>query len=154
MKNLLFGHFLGRFKDTGLLLMRVGLGLPFVLVMGRNKLFGGTNMWEGVGGRATALLGMESEGFLPILLGFMASITEFFGGLLLIVGLLTRPAAAMLGFTMFVAFLTHLKFDGLEKMLAQPYSGSWSLQLIFVFAALAILGAGRLSRDYMLTKKA
>ncbi len=154
MKNLLFGHFLANFKDVGLLLMRIGLGFGFAFVHGRQKLFGGSGTWEAVGGRATSLIGMADTGFIATLLGLIASVTEFAGGLFLMVGLLTRPTALLLAITMAVAFLTHIAGDGIAFFFNNPMGGSWAFELMFVFVGLMILGAGRISLDYMITKKA
>jgi putative oxidoreductase len=89
--------------DTGLLVLRVGIGIMFLL-HGAPKLFGGPSKWTGVGG-AMGNLGIT---FMPAFWGFMAGLAEFGGGLLLILGLFVRPAAAFLIFTMFVAAMNHI----------------------------------------------
>ena len=43
---------------------------------------------------------------LPYWLGYVSAFTEFVGGILLIIGLLTRFAAALVAINMFVAFFT------------------------------------------------
>ena len=50
---------------------------------------------------------MESIGLAPgYLMALAAGSAEFFGGVALIVGLLVRPAAAVLAVTMLVAIIT------------------------------------------------
>src|SRR5437764_350242 len=43
---------------------------------------------------------------LPLLMAFLAKASEMTGGIFVLVGLLTRPAAALIAFTMLVATLT------------------------------------------------
>lgn len=55
------------------------------------------------------ILVVEKLGFpLPFIFGYLAKSSEFFGGILLILGLFTRTAAFFVAATMFVAtFLSH-----------------------------------------------
>ena len=45
--------------------------------------------------------------FMPAFWGFMAALAEFGGGICLILGILFRPATAMMVFTMFIAAMMH-----------------------------------------------
>ena len=78
---------------------------------------------------------------------------EFFGGLALMLGLVTRPAAVMLAGTMVVALATaaipehriHVDWNGLLDLLYLP-----ELLLLLILGWLAVAGAGRASIDYAL----
>ncbi len=131
--------FLDKHRDAGLLLMRVGVGVMY-LMHGWPKI-SDPGTWERYGGAMTNL-GIE---FAPAFWGFMAAFAEFGGGLLLIVGLLTRPAAAMMAFTMFVAALMHYMNSDPFGIFAHP------TKMIFVFLGLVLIGAGRYSLDALLT---
>lgn len=127
---------LGRFKDTGLLLMRLGLGLMFIL-HGYPKLVGGPERWEGIGG-AMKTIGID---FLPLFWGLSATLVELIGGLFLILGLFFRPTCLLLAFTMLIAALFHLsKGDGVM-------GSSHAIELGIVFVGLLFVGPGRYSVD-------
>ncbi|NOY05631.1 MAG: DoxX family membrane protein, partial [Chlorobi bacterium] len=66
---------------------------------GAPKLFGGTATWESVG-MAVQYFGIES-GYAWW--GFMAGLAECGGGVLLVLGLMVRPAAFFMAVTMLVA---------------------------------------------------
>ena len=130
--------FLGKFRDLGLLVMRIGLGLAFVF-HGKDKMFHADPMvfWAQIGG-ALAPWGIT---FAPTFWGFMASFAEFGGGILFILGFLFRPAAAMMAFTMAVALSVHLgKGDGFAVY-------SHALEVGVVFLGLLFVGPGRFSLD-------
>lgn len=119
-------------RDLGLLLMRVGMGGMFVY-HGLPKLLSGPTRWEALG-RATRAFGID---FAPTFFGFMAAIAETGGGLCLALGLLFRPALALLATTMIVAAAFHLdKGDGLGK-------ASHAIEAAIVFASLLLIGPGR-----------
>jgi len=127
---------LGNYKNTGLLILRVGLG-AMMIYHGLPKLTGGPGRWEAVGG-AMSHLGIT---FYPVVWGLLAAITETFGGFLLILGLSFRPASFLLAFTMLVASLNHLaKGDGLME-------ASHAIELGFVFVGLIFVGPGKYSVD-------
>lgn len=88
---------------------------------------------------------MESIGLAPgYLLALMAGSAEFFGGLALIIGLLTRPAAAVLALTMVVAIATVHLVNGFF-MSNNGYE--FALALLAISVAIMIEGAGKLSLD-------
>lgn len=130
----------------GPLVLRVPVGIIFV-AHGAQKLFGafggygleGTGQW------------MASIGLNPgYLMALLAGGAEFFGGLALIVGLLTRPAAAVLAVTMLVAiFSVHI-----DKGLFMSNNGyEYALALLAASVSLLFSGAGRLSLDAALTEQ-
>ncbi len=131
--------------DTGLdtLPLRVGAGVIFA-VHGAQKLFG----WSGGYGLEGTAGWMASMGLEPgLLMAAMAGSAEFFGGLLLITGLLVRPAALVLAITMLVAIVTvHLQ-NGLF-MANNGYE--FALVLLAISVGLVFRGAGSLSADRLL----
>ncbi|UUD64458.1 DoxX family protein [Pseudomonas seleniipraecipitans] len=124
----------------GLTILRVLVGIIFV-AHGSQKLFG----WFGGYGLEGVAQWMESIGLAPgYLMALMAGSAEFFGGLALIVGLLVRPAAVALTFTLVVAiFSVHIS-NGLF-MADNGYE--FALALMAATLALLVEGAGRLSLD-------
>src|SRR5471030_1615930 len=89
---------LGNYKNFGLLVIRVGLGVMFIY-HGYPKLTGGVKMWEELG-NSTKYIGIH---FLPIVWGLLCAIVETFGGLLLILGLAFRPVCLLLLINLLVA---------------------------------------------------
>ncbi len=130
--------FLNQYRDLGLLTLRIGLGLIFIIFYGWPKLIGGPDRWKQVGA-AMSNLGMD---FFPVAWGFAAAFTETAGAALLIIGFYFRPACLLLTFTMLVATLTKLSgANGSWSEAAHPFS------LALVFFALLFVGAGRYSVD-------
>lgn len=77
---------------------------------------------------------------LPFFLGYVSALTEFIGGFLLILGLLTRFAALMIAGNMIVALLTVNVRHG--------YSGSaYTLSLTVIALMLLFYGGGKLALD-------
>ena len=130
---------------TGLdtLPLRVGAGVIFA-AHGAQKLFG----WFGGYGLEGTAGWMASIGLEPGLpMAVMAGSAEFFGGLLLIVGLLVRPAALLLAITMLVAIVTAHLPNGLF-MSNNGYE--FGLALLVISVGLVFRGAGSLSADHLL----
>ena len=130
---------------TGLdtLPLRVGAGVIFA-AHGAQKLFG----WFGGYGLEGTAGWMASIGLEPgLLMAAMAGGAEFFGGLLLITGLLVRPAALMLAITMLVAIITVHLPNGLF-MTSNGYE--FGLALLAVSVGLVFRGAGSFSADRLL----
>ena len=128
------------------LVLRVPVGL-ILAAHGAQKLFGwfGGYGLEGTG-QWLASIGLE-PGYLMALL---AGGAEFFGGLALVLGLLTRPAAVVAAFTMLVAiFAVHIG-NGLF-MANNGYE--YALTLFAATVTLAIQGAGRFAVDNLLQKE-
>ncbi|MBH0043707.1 DoxX family protein [Pseudoalteromonas sp. SWXJZ10B] len=128
------------------LILRVPVGL-ILAAHGAQKLFawfGGYGL-EGTG-QWMASIGLEPGYWLAM----MAGSAEFFGGIALVIGLLTRPAAVVAGFTMLIAiFSVHIS-NGLF-MANNGYE--YALTLLVVMAVLVIQGAGSFSLDNVLAKK-
>ncbi len=127
---------LGKYRNTGLLIIRLGLGVMMML-HGYPKLLGGPDNWEAVGS-SMKHLGIT---FAPAVWGLLAAAAETFGGFLLLIGLAFRPVCLFLTFTMIVASLTHLKTS------PNYMDAAHAIELGFVFFGLAFVGPGRYSAD-------
>lgn len=134
------GHIFGGSVHTGLLILRIGIGFQ-MLLHGWPKLTGGPERWEKLG-KNMELIGLD---FAPEFWGFMAMFAEFGGGLLLLLGWLTRPATLLLAITMLVASIRHWSEEG-----ATFLDASHSLELMMVFIAIYITGPGKYSLDQKL----
>jgi len=128
------------------LFLRVPAGIIFA-AHGAQKLFG----WFGGYGLAGTGGWMESIGLSPgYLMALAAGSAEFFGGLLLLLGLLTRPVAAVLAFTMLIAIVSvHLP----HGLFISNNGYEFGLALLAISLAVLAGGAGRFSVDHWLAKK-
>lgn len=130
-------------EDTAPLVLRIPLGIIFA-AHGAQKLFG---LFGGYGLEATGQW-MTSIGLTPgYLMALLAGSAEFFGGLALLAGLLVRPAAAVIAFTMLVAIFAVHAGNGLF-MSNNGYE--YGLALLAASISLIFTGAGRASLDRML----
>ncbi|WP_235046249.1 DoxX family protein [Bdellovibrio bacteriovorus] len=130
-------NFNTKMDDFALTVLRVFIGLTMAFSHGLGKIPPPEMLVEGV----------RSMGFpAPELFAWCAGLAEFAGGILLALGLLTRPAAAFMVFTMMVAvFGVHA---------ADPF-GQKEMGLLYLFTGLFFVlhGAGRWSVDHLITKK-
>jgi putative oxidoreductase len=128
--------------DLGLLAIRLMVGWVFIF-HGAQKLFG---WFGGFGLEATAGFFAEKLHLpMPYASAVAAASTEFFGGILLAIGLLTRLVCVPLFVTMMVAsFVAHAGKFGL------PEGMEYALTLGVVVFGLALIGPGRLSFDGLL----
>ncbi|HTK05409.1 MAG TPA: DoxX family protein [Candidatus Eisenbacteria bacterium] len=127
-------------QDIALLVLRLAAGVIFVL-HGYGKLFGGNPGMEGFTKMVTGL------GFpLPVVFAYAAALSEFLGGIALILGIFPRAATFFLGCVMLVALIA-VKKGQLPK--ADP-----DLALLAIVVAIALHGAGRYSLGMFLRKKA
>ncbi|MCG6962769.1 MAG: DoxX family protein [Acidobacteria bacterium] len=83
--------------DLCLLLLRCTVGV-ILFVIGAGKVLG----WFGGHGMAATVQGFAQMGIAAPLV-YLSALTEFIGGLLLLIGLLTRPAAVAVTINMLVA---------------------------------------------------
>jgi len=135
--------FFNNHKDIGLLLLRIGIGLSEIFTHGGPKIFGGPDMWAKVG-TAMANYGIT---FYPVFWGLMATLSEFVGGILILLGLYIRPAAAFMAFTMITAFTTHMSRHDPWGVASHP------IEMLAVFLCLIFLGSGKYSLNYLIFKK-
>jgi putative oxidoreductase len=129
-------------SDAGLeaIILRVPIGL-ILAAHGSQKLFA----WFGGNGLEGTGQWMASVGLNPgFVMALLAGSAEFFGGIALVLGLLTRPAAMISAVTMLVAlFWVHwgngffLATHGIE----------YALALLSATLALTVIGGGRYSLD-------
>lgn len=134
---------LSKHSDIGILIIRVGLGLSFIFVHGLGKITGGPERWVKLG-EAMSSFGIN---FLPGFWGFMAAFSEFIVPFFIIAGLLFRPAAFLMAFTMLTAMSKHLvSLDPWNKVI-------YPMELMFVFIALMLTGPGKYSVWYILNKR-
>lgn len=123
-------------SDVGLFIIRLGLGIMFIL-HGLPKLTGGPKIWEALGQSGFPFLG---DGFPAIACGFLAMLAELGGGILLILGLYFRLACAGLAITMIVAACT--KLDKVSDIYDFAKAVGHPVELAIVFIGLFIVGAG------------
>ena len=125
--------------DLALLIARLWVGIPMAFVFGIGKLPPPSGFVSSV-----ADLGFP----MPSFFAWCAALAEIVGGGLLILGVMTRPAALFLGFTMFVAaFMAKADLSFFDPGRMNPTH-------FLVFCVLLLLtGAGRLSVDQILRPK-
>lgn len=118
-------------SELAMTALRVFTGLSMAFAHGLKKLPPPQGLIDGVG----------AMGFpAPELFAWSAALAEFVGGLLLAAGLLTRPAALSVAFTMLVAaFGAHAADPFQKKELALLY--------LFVSLIFVVRGAGKWSID-------
>ncbi|AHI28957.1 DoxX family protein [Marinobacter similis] len=128
------------------LILRIPVGL-ILAAHGAQKLFG----WFGGYGLEGTGQWMASIGLEPgYLMALLAGSAEFFGGLALVLGLLTRPAALVSALTMLVAiFSVHIS----NGLFMSNNGYEYALTLFAVTVALTLQGGGRFSLDGLLQKQ-
>lgn len=131
----LFGG-LGNYKNFGLLIIRVGLGIMFIY-HGFPKLAGGPHKWQELGG-AINVVGIH---FWPMLWGLLSALTEAVGGFLLIIGLAFRPVCLLLVINLVVAALVTY---GPGHNLGDA---AHAIEDAITFAGLLFVGPGKYSVD-------
>lgn len=121
-------------EDFGKFLLRLAVG-GLMLFHGLHKLFAGI---DGISGMLIA------KG-LPGFIAYGVLVGEVIAPCLIILGILTRPAALVLAFTMIVAWL----MVEMNETWALDKTGAWAIEsLIYFFIGalvVAFLGAGRFS---------
>lgn len=120
-----------RLLDVSLLLLRLTVGVILFLA-GAGKVFG---WFGGMGIEATIDIFVSKMGIHPIL-AYLSCYTEFIGGFLLIVGLLTRPAAFAIMINMLVATLVTLP-NGFLTGASYPFSMMVSSIIILLAGPMA-----------------
>jgi putative oxidoreductase len=126
---------LSRAQPLALVILRVALA-AILIAHGKAKIFGGMAAHK----HFVASLGM------PGWLGYFSAGTEFFGGILLLLGLLTRVAGLAVTVEMLVAITkVHLK-NGLTG----EHGYEFPMMVCVTAFALIFFGAGPISMDWLL----
>jgi len=91
--------------------------------------------------------GTELHFPMPVLMAFLAKGSEVLGGSLVLIGLFTRPAAALIAFTMTIATLT--------ANLGQDWVIDGGFTVSYTIFALVLLlhGSGKFSLDHLFFKR-
>lgn len=128
-------RYLDRLQPLALLVLRLGLGIIMV-AHGYSKVFGGLHRHA----ELVASLGM------PSWLGYVSAFTEFLGGILIIVGFLTRPAALAVCIDLSVAIA---KVHWKNGLLSSHGGYELPLALAVIAFALIFYGAGPIAVDHI-----
>ncbi len=123
--------------DIGMLILRGTLGLIF-FAHGAQKLLG----WFGGKGLFATLVAFEDGMGIPPFLGYMAIFTEFFGGIALMFGVLSRLAGLGIAVTMLVAiFKVSLKGGFFMENKGMEYN----LALLAMAICVVLIGPGMIA---------
>jgi putative oxidoreductase len=125
---------LDRFQSLGALVLRLVLGIIMVR-HGYDKIIPTGSLYN--------FSHMVAHLHLPVWLGYLAAFTEFFGGMLLIIGLLTRVAALMTAIDMAVAIAKIHLHGGIIG----PNSFALPLALFAIALMLVFTGCGWVGLD-------
>lgn len=125
-------------EPRALSLLRIVAGFTFSL-HGLQKLFG---LFGGLGGTgATAVFPSQI---------WVAGVLETFGGLLIVIGLFTRPVALLLCGQMAVAYFMGHAPRGFWPILN---AGEPAVLYCFIFLYLAVAGPGIVSLDWLIRRR-
>lgn len=132
---------LEKYRDLGLLILRLGVGISYMYFHGWSKISGGPDTWVRYGGNME-LFGIA---FGATFWGFMAAFSEFVGGFLIAIGFLFMPASVLIMLTMIVATTMHV--------VTGQGGPAHSLKMAFVFAGLIFIGPGQYSVDSIIHRR-
>jgi putative oxidoreductase len=139
------GGLYGGLQSLVLPLLRAGLGI-ILMAHGCQKLFG---MFGGMGLTANAAL-FDRLGYQPgMFWGTLVGLTETIGGLLLVIGLFTRPAA--LSIVIFMIFSIH--FTSAKGFFWSQGGMEYSILILLVALVFMIRGGGEYSLDSKMAKE-
>lgn len=138
MKNWIFPEFVGGRRAIGLLLLRAVTGSAFIF-----------HGWPKI---QNAFGWMGPEAPVPGMLQACAAASEFFGGIALILGVLTPLASIGIAGTMMVAILMAHMSQGHPFVASAPHQSSYELAAVYLANVLLVLlvGPGKLSLDAIL----
>jgi len=131
------------------LILRIALGIVFI-AHGSQKIFG----WFG-GHGWNATIGVFSQALnIPAPLAGLSILIEFFGGIAIILGLLTRPAALGLAVTMLVAAFKVQLVNGFFLDRSGPNDGVEYVFVLFLLSLYFVVnGSGTISLDRLIAGK-
>ena len=140
----------GTYPSWSLLIVRVVLGVIF-FGHGAQKLFG----WFGGYGLKGTIGYFQQALKIPAPLTVLCALTECFGGLAVLVGFLSRPAALGLAIVMLVAIAkVHIPngfFINWSLQQGKGHGYEMNLALIAMAAAVVVGGGGAVSVDRLIT---
>ena len=125
--------------NGGMLLLRVSSGMLLLVNHGWDKITAGSDKWSGLGQTGLMPLGIES---FHTFFGFMAAFSESICAILVIIGLLTRPAAALITITMLVGANFHISSGRGNPEMALLYG--------IIFLSIGLLNPGKYSLDQLI----
>ena len=128
--------------QVGLLILRILPGYFLLANHGWSKITH-PEKWDGLGSAVTKYVGVID--FLNPMFGFLGAFSESICAGLVLIGLFTQPAAALVVGTMFFAAMYHITGTG------NPES---ALIYMSIFAAIATAGPGKYSIDKIFLSKA
>jgi putative oxidoreductase len=137
--------------NTATAILRLVLGVVF-FAHGAQKMLG----WFGGYGFSGTMGFFTTQMHIPAIFAFLAIAAEFFGGLGLILGFLTRVAAFGIGVTMVVAIVTvHQAFGFFMNWSGAQHGEGFEYHLLVlaIVAFLMIRGAGAFSLDRALSTR-
>ena len=135
--------------DTATAILRLVLGIVF-FAHGAQKMLG----WYGGFGFTPTMNAFTSMMHVPAPLAFLAIAAEFFGGIGLILGFLTRIAAFGIGVNMLVAIMIEHRASGFFMNWTGTQKGEgyeFHLLVLAIVALLMIRGAGAFSIDRVMS---
>jgi putative oxidoreductase len=137
--------------DFALAIVRLVLGVVF-FAHGAQKMLG----WFGGYGFSATMDFFTHQMGIPTVFAFLTICTEFFGGLGLIVGFLSRIAAFGIACEMIVAVAIVHRHNGFFMNWGSNQKGEgfeYHLLAIAIALAIVIKGAGALSADHVLSEE-
>jgi putative oxidoreductase len=130
-----------KYRDVGLLILRVGFGLAFVWYHGYPKLAGGPPTWTAIGD-AVSNVGIT---FGYPVWGLLAALAEAVGGLLFAAGAIFRPVC--------LAMLAVMVMATVEQFARPMPAPEHALKNAFVLAGMFLIGPGRYSLDAIFSRR-
>jgi putative oxidoreductase len=126
-------QFLAKYRESGLLLMRVGLGVLFIIVAGP-VLLSGAKAWASFGS-GIRVIGVASN---YQIWGFLGALAGCVGGVLMILGLFFRPGVLLV---LLLAILHAVNLRG-------PFRAELAaIELCVILVGLLFVGPGKYSVD-------
>ena len=127
---------MNKYQEWAPIILRVVVGF-FFMMHGISKIWGG---FEGFSGMITGMLG------LPLFFAYIVAGAEFIGGIMLIIGFLTRYWAIVLSIIMLVATFAVKISGGIMK-------AELDLTFLAILVVLFFMGGGKWSVDTWCAKR-
>ena len=128
-------QFLGKYRETGLLLFRASIGLIFVIYV-TPMLWQGSHQWERLG---SAMAYLDVHGHYRFW-GFLGALCGGVGGVLIILGLFFRIGVLLTLIITLVHLVVLFQHDGFYARLP-------TLEMAILLFALLLIGPGKYSVD-------